>query len=582
MAKRLIRFISETQARLGWVDTIGERCLYQTLREIKSIAKAPKRLLASLLIVLTIARPTVALGDPVSEGIAKAIEKFAKALNEVKAVMEDSKTLQESVKKLTGDAFAKDLINGFKQIQLARASIEAISTSSLADTVDPTKINMNSGINLENNDVLGSTKQAGEYQSLRLRSRQFVDKTDFSDAAIFREELGKVTDEFDAMQIIRYQAQNGDKVGQAILNGNVEEASKAVEEQWQEILNDKDGGQFDQSVKDIQQRLERQKAQEERELEQATDLGLSEPDKDVMSALLDTKHAISQKALFLGAEEIRNAKKNNEINNSGVTYMMESAKIKAQIQSIINDVQKRVYEIIKLNKAGNSSASADAQKYAANVAKDLNPSAGSNTTDFDRQNELAKMKLRPSADAEINRLIAMANFAIKQQHLQLVDLQEKDRRIKAMDDAGKASFDRQKGFLRSFDESDAELVRAADDSKKAMATYKKKSAPKKPTRNGKPIDITTRIKDANGYYFANAKKATPLDLLKRLFEAYIVFVKKFFQGADFKEAMTTTRSIAEAEKDKQDEETLNMYDKCAGDELPDASGEPGKPGESNG
>jgi hypothetical protein len=179
---------------------------------------------------------------------------------------------------------------------------------------------------------------------------------------------------------------------------------------------------------------------------------------------------------------------------------------------------------------------------------------------------LAKMKLRPSSEAEINRLMMMAQMAINQQHIQLVDLQERERRIKAMDDAGKENFDKQYNLQQKFTPVNKDLYINAKQSNIAMDNYKRDVKDIDDNGNKKVASkpISDSIKYANDTYLATTKKHASFNVLMTIIKAYIHWFKTFFRGKSFNDVIKNNDSAAKSQEDQHDREMLDMYDKCAG------------------
>ena len=567
MATRIIRFISETQVRLGWVDTTSERILWHVIREVKNIVKVPRRFTAASLMLLIIMRPMAAVPITPEVGFLEVIKK-----------------LFEEVKKY-GDLgeknYVKQMVNNIQKIQLDKVKFGSMSLSSLKDSIKPT--NIINEINLKNHEFLGggSNPDPGKYVPLRVRMRSNDIQGQLVDANIFNQ-IDDNEKKFDAMQTIRQRAPEGDLIGQAILNGDPEAAANQTIEHWKSLLEDIDSSQaFENNIEQRKTILNNQKEVDKLAFDNLTnslratgelDEG-HESDIKRMQDAMSNRHLINEKSLELRQQAIIDAKKNNEVIQSGVTHMAESVKIKAKIQGIMNDVQEKISKIIdaygkrdRNNDINNKRLIKDAfNKFNSGEYKNKFTDGEIAAADED---VLKDMKLPPAAQFEINRLLTMAHIAVQQQQTQLASLQEENLLIKAMDDSNREIFNKQQDLLQQFQEVNNDIVQHAATSKNAVNMYdaKVKNSKTKKINDTNSKGMAERIKSANATYLGYIKKRhTVLSLFNILFGKYIEFFKSFFKGKSDKEYLKNQELVSEKEAENV-RDALRMYDDCAPEE----------------
>ena len=548
MATRLMRLAIETQVQLGLVDTIGERILFQIVHKTNRIVKTPKRLCASFLIVLIVAKS--ATSSPLLDTVSKQMTTLLDTMKEIN----NSTASQLLNQKKELASWAASLRSNYQEILSSQTRFDSASTFHLKD--DITKISVSPEMMLTS-----GASNDGEYESFRQRSRYDEPDKSKTYADIFNNTLNNVDEKtFDTIQRFRYEALANNKIDREILNGEADNAAKAVKEKWDNLLNNqKDSSKFESSVKNAGSNLAKRILSEEKNFaDLIATSGANEKEKEIAKKLMSNRNSVLERSLTLRVEEINNAKKNNEINQSGVTYLAESTKIQAQVQSIINGVQKKAYDIMVADNGGTqNSVDADEGKLEAFAAKLVSKLDLSGTdSDSNLQVDLSKMKLRPSAEAEINRMMAMASIAINQQQMQLLDLQERNRQIKAMDDVGKAHFDAQNNLLRSFPAVDDKLYDYKKQSQDALDEYfNSKELTKSDDKKTSPKSIA----DTHDAYFKVIKKYDSLNLFKALFEAYVKFFQKFFFGTSLRDSMKN--AAADVEKENlRNKDMLDVYD----------------------
>lgn len=509
MARGMMAFLCETQARLGLVNTPLERGVFGFARGTKAILRSPRRATAAFLLSVMfsglalqaqdpawaasyVAYPTQAAQDAAAAGVGQ----FAPTGTPVKDVAAFNQRAQQFLSKSVSDrlrdlwkqtndtaTWLTDVVQTYRTIKMAKAQYDALASLNLMGNIQI--VDFLPEMQLQPGYFFGSpadgfsnatTADGGSkqtYLALRFRERQGGAAAVFQNWPKFQPNLSinpqqlaqqLANLDFDAVQLVQYKDTQGNPIGKAIEAGNPAEASSRIAAYWDNLLQQANDWVTYQST--VQSLMDSQQIQ----------MALNQ--QAYLQRVQDLQNKINQAdqagRTVLGIPVTTGTKSNWDAHYAprvqlGALIMQGQEQIN---QTTIKQLSQKLQDIKQSNEVSQSSVTyfREAGAIQAQTQKILQTQLDTWNEILDRykiartdpgekisnsvvgtiglmSTDLANMKIPPQAEAELTRLMTRTVAAMQMQQMRLEALKENTRRVEAMDKAGNEVFQAQQKLI---------------------------------------------------------------------------------------------------------------------------------------